>query len=565
MTRRMPLLVLLLAALLAACAQVPSGSDPIVVRSVSGNDDSGGPDVHSIVPGPKKGQDIVQIVSGFLDATSAGIDARHQRARQFLTSKAASSWNDTAGTTVYTQRFIRPSRHSPKVTVILQRLGTVSPDGAYTVERGTWNYAFTLKKIKGEWRIDNPPPGITVQSNDFTTNFHRVNVYFLAANDIVVPEPRYFQVPVTSLANRVMQALIAGPSNWLKPAVRTDIPEGAKLRRNVIEDSPATIVDLANLGSMTSAALKGMSAQIVWTLAGLNTSTVEIRADGQRLEVPGVGKEQHLTDWESYDPDALPATASAYVTYEGSVWVLDGNRVPGPAGEGTYNLRAVSVSADRQEMAGIADGKNGRDHLYLGRYGKALSDRLQANWLTRPSWGNRMYGAWTVRNGSDVIRVPVHGEPQVVSAPDLAHITPISALRLSRDGTRVALIGHGRLYLARVSLTTGHMSIDGLRQIAPELRHVSDVAWSSADTLQVLAPNSTSYPVVWDVSVDGSSRSAHNNINNLPGQLTGIAAAPGRQTLGSAEGTIWQLIGNGWSRIVAKGDTLYGSNPTYPD
>ncbi|HVX44025.1 MAG TPA: LpqB family beta-propeller domain-containing protein [Mycobacteriales bacterium] len=565
MRRLLPLVAMLLAALLASCAQVPTGSDPIAVRSVSGNGDLSGPDVHSVVPGPKPGMRTDQIVQGFLDATSADPDPRHQRARQFLTPSAAKNWDQGAQATIYTQRFVRPDRSRPRVTVTIARLGTVASDGAYRVTRGQEQLQFKLEKVKGEWRISNPPPGITVQSSDFSALFHKTNVYFLGANDIVVPEPRYFQVPTASLANRVMQALVAGPSSWLAPAVRTDIPKGAKLRRNVIEDSPATTVDLADLGSMTSAALKGMSAQIVFTLAGLKTSTVRILADGQQLEVPGVGKEQHLTDWEDYDPDALPASASAYVAYEGSVWALDGNRVPGPAGEGAYNLRAVGVSADRAEMAGVSE-KSGRDHLYVGPYGKALADRLQANWLTRPTWGNRMYGTWTIRNGSDVIRVPVHGEPQVVSAPALEGIAPVSAMRLSRDGTRAAIIGnHGRLYLARISINTGRMSVDGLREIAPELRHVTDVAWASADTLSVLAPNSTSFPVVWDVSVDGSSRSAHNNISDLPGQLSGIAAAPGRQTLGAAEGTIWQLYSNGWSRIVAKGDTLYGDMPTYPD
>lgn len=566
MRRLLPVLALLLVAALASCAQVPNGSDPIAVRSVSGNGDLGGPDVHSVVKGPTPGMRTDQVVLGFLDATSADPDPRHQRAREFLTPQAAKNWNQGEKATIYTQRFVRPDRTDPRVTVTIVKSGTVASDGAYRVDRGQAQLEFKLEKVKGEWRISNPPSGITVQSSDFDVLFHKTNVYFLGANDLVVPEPRYFQVPTASLANRVMQALVAGPSSWLAPAVRTDIPKGAKLRRNVIEDSPATTVDLADLGSMTSAALKGMSAQIVWTLAGLKTSTVRILADGQQLEVPGVGKEQHLTDWEDYDPDALPASASAYVTYEGSVWALDGNRVPGPAGDGSYNLRAVGVSADRAEMAGVAE-KNGRDHFYVGPYGKTLDDRLQANWLTRPTWGNRMYGAWTIRNGSDVIRVPVHGEPQVVSAPALERIAPMSAMRLSRDGTKAAIIGdHGRLYLARVSINTGRMSIDGLREVAPELRHVSDVAWASADTLSVLAPNSPAgYPVIWDVSVDGSSRSAHSNISDLPGPLSGIAVAPGRQTLGAAGGTIWQLIGNGWSRVVAKGDTLYGDMPAYPD
>ena len=549
----------------SACASIPQASAPVNVRKVgSGLSLEQGPNVRSVPNPPRRGMTAGQIAQGFLDANAGG-DPQHRVARKYLTPRAAATWDDGAGATVYdgNQLYVNPSRDGSRVVVSMRRVAVVGTDGSYTAEPGRIQLAFTLRRIHGQWRIGDPRPGLFVTSNDFARTFQRVNLYFLGPQqEVVVPDPRYFSVPSGSLANRMVAALLAGPSPWLAPAVRTAVPAGVTLRRNIVQNSPVITVDLSGLGTMTSAQLTSMSAQIVWTLDQLNSDPVQILADGQRLTVPGVGVTQEQSDWESYDPDALPASAPAYFLEDGAVWTQDG-RIEGPAGRGTYGLSSVAVSLDRGGIAGVSEHPDGA-HLFVGAFGRALSDRLDARTLTPPTWVRDSSEAWTVRNGVGLVRVPLHGAPQVVPAPELARYAPISQLQLSRDGTRVALIGRGgRLYVGRVSTQSGTLAVDGLRRTAVDLAEATDVSWASSTQLVALAPNTASARVPWQIEMDGSAETAQST-SGLPGPPTAVAAAPEHLTLVSSAGTMWLLADRSWNQLLRDNELIYGVGPTYP-
>lgn len=551
----------------AACAGVPSGSEPVAVRHVDSSEVVGDapPDIQVVPPGPSKHMSSRDIVDGFLRASSAGVDPRHQVARRFLTPNAAQTWQDTALSTVYTQPLVDDRGSS--VTVTAQQLASVAQDGSYKIDRQSLVVRFSLQKIKGEWRIDNPPPGIFVRSSDFAQNFHAANVYFLnPSRNAVVPDPRYFEVPMTSMANRLIQALIAGPSTWLTPAVASDIPKGTILRTNVVDDSPTVKVDLSHLGSLSKAQLKGLSAQIVFTLARFNSSSVRILSDGQPLAVPGVGADQQLPDWQAYDPETLTASAPLYYVQEGAVWNGNGTRTKGPAGIAYYDLSSVGVPVDGTKMAGVSH-LQGHDTLFVGPMGGKLVDKYQAPSLTPPSWGGQSAEVWTVGGGDQVLRVPADGQPQSIASPDVTRVGPITALRVSRDGTRVAMIGRGgRLYVARVARTADNVTIDGVFNVSPSQTGFTDVAWAAGDELLALATNGTSSQVPWDILIDGSTRHA-DGIDTLPAAPSGIAAASDRLTVVSAKGSLWYYNQADWTRVTAPGSdvTLRGTAPVYPD
>lgn len=564
---RVRLFVVAALAGVSACAGVPSGSEPVVVRHLSGTSIDQQPNVSLLIPGPTVGARPVDIVRGFLTASSEGTDARHQVARQFLTRRAVATWRANRGTVVYVQSFVNPlgaSAGRARVEVSMQRLATVSAAGSYRPNAARVSTTFTLTKVKGEWRIANPPHGLFVLNVDFNRNFQRADVYFLNPNrDVVVPDPRYFEVPGHSLTNRLVQALLAGPSPWLEPAVTTAFPSGASLRRSIVADSPVIDVDLTHLGTPSQAALRGMSAQLVWTLSKLNSSSVRITANGRPLVVPGMPREQQYSDWQGYDPDVLPANRSLYEVYNGAVWNNVGAPVPGPAGQGDYELSSVAVSLDGKKMAGV--GRiDGMDHLFVGRFGGTLVKHFQAARLTPPTWGHGSSEVWTVRNGSDLIKVPVNGSAQVVASPALSEVTPIRQLRLSRDGTRVAVIGrHGRLYVGRVTTHNGNTTVSGLFLVAQGMHGFTDVTWASADQLDGLAPNSTSTRVPWTMSVDGSTRGTYGT-ELLPGEPTGIAAAPDQLTVVSSAHRLSYLVGTSWSPMSGGQGPVLGDAPVYP-
>ena len=175
-----------------------------------------------------------------------------------------------------------------------------------------------------------------------------------------------------------------------------------------------------------------------------------------------------------------------------------------------------------------------------------------------------------MHDGSEIVRVPAGGtaDPLIIASPEVSKIAPITELRLSRDGTRVALIGKsGRLYIGRVSRTADSVTIDGVHELSPSQSGFTDVTWAAGDELLALAPNSTGSLVPWDIAIDSSSRHAEG-IDTLPAQPTGIAAASDRLTVVSAKQQLWYYNQSSWIRVTASGNNstaLSGIAPNYPD
>lgn len=554
-----------------ACATVPSRSESVTVRDVRASDAFGpSPDVRVEPPRPKHGMTTGEAVEGFLDASAEAVDPAHLVARAYLTSHAAAGWDAVAGTRIYDGQFVNPDQRQSKVLVTLHQVAVVNEDGSYQPDERQFSALLTMKRVKGEWRIDNPPSGLLVVASEFARNFQRADVYFLdPGEDVVVADPRYFEVAQASMANRVVQALLEGPSRWLAPAVRSAIPSAATLRHSVVGDSPVVAVDLADLGRLTAKQRQGISAQIVWSIGPLNSSSVRVEEDGQPLHVPGKGPDLQTSDWQQYDPDTLPATSTLYAVHDGAVVTQTGEALPGPAGAGDYALSSMAVSVDGSRMAGVSR-LDGTDVLRTGPLGDALTERLQARSLTAPTFGHGSRYVWTVRDGSQLIQLSRNGPPEMVSAPALRAIAPVTDLRLSRDGTRAAVIGRGgALYLGRMSAVDGATRLDSLQAVAPDLAGFSDVSWATGDELIGLAPaNSSAAVVPWTMAVDGSTRS-RSNIDDLPGPPNAVAAAPEQLTVVSSEGDLFYYLTDQWIRLQTNSlpsrENVLGTAPIYPD
>jgi hypothetical protein len=319
---------------------------------------------------------------------------------------------------------------------------------------------------------------------------------------------------------------------------------------------------------MGKSQLKGMSAQIVYTLAKYNSTAVRILSNGQPLAVPGVQADQQLPDWQSYDAEALPASAPLYVVRDGSAWTDDGKRVPGGAGRAFYDLASVAVPIDGTKMAGVSH-RDHEDQLFLGPNGSTLAKRLTGRSLTPPTWGGQSAEVWTVRNGSEVVRVSAEGsgQGQSIASPAVSRVAPVTQLRLSRDGTRVAVVGRGgRLYVGRVSRTADSVTIDELRPLAPGVAGFTDVTWANGDDVIGLAPNSSASMVPNEIATDGSSLHT-DTIDTLPAPPTGVAAASNQLTVVSSKGEMWYLDRTSWTRVPAGSTNSYlrGVAPAYPD
>jgi hypothetical protein len=557
----------------AACSTVPSSSPTVEITQAPTRpvEEVG---IEPLPPEP--GATPEEIVRGFIDA-AASVRAGHPVAREHLAPEPAKDWSDEGGITVLSPDYAAVPTSEGSVTVTANLVGTVDERGVFTVGSGRYTRQFTLEQVDREWRITDPPDGLIILQPDFERLYDELAAYFLDPTyQRVVPDPR-FLISGTARPTALVQRVLDGPSGPIAAGVRNPLA-GVQLRSAVVVENQRAVVDLTALTTDPEPVLSQICAQLVWTLgqsqSELRILSVEIRVDGEPVDIEGVPEEQTPDDWRSFDPDAVPLDGVGHYLSGGALrTVTAGDPVPGPAGQGAYQLSSAAVSADPRTrelafLAGVNDGPTS-DTLFAGPYGGDLSPVVTGRTLSAPTVAGTRSEIWVVRDGSTVVRVPSGAAPQAVNAPTLAGLGRADALRLSPDGVRAGLVVDGpggrSLYVGTVvRAENGAVELRDLRAIAPTLSQVVDVAWEDSATLLVLAGNAAADRIVpYYLGVDGWGVTAVPT-SGLPGQAQSIGAAPTRRPLVDAGGTIWQLAGGTWVTLVRGAEPLPGTAPFYP-
>lgn len=560
---------------LGGCAGVPSSSPARISDPMPANARPPERLTQSfVVVKPERDDSPRDVVAKFITA-QANPERSHGVARQFLSPRALESWDDGASVRVIDAApYVRSVSPDNDVAMAAHQVGTVSNNGSYRPEEGPYSYTFHLVRVGGQWRIDNPPRGVLVSVGDFQNVYRQYNLYYLDQTEKhVIPDLRYFASTstssTTSQATHFLRLLQQAPSPALGAAVRSELVGGVQLVGNVVQNDDKVLrVYLTGLGVRGDSVRSAAVAQIVWTLSQLATSGVEIFDDGQPLDLRGVTQPTQQSDWQSFDPDALPVNTGTYFLREGALYTGDGVRAHGPAGQGEYSLSSIAVSlagdsSPTPQLAGVSTN-GGQSTLYIGQLGGPLTVRLRAHTVVSPTWDNVVDELWTVRDGR-VVRVPRRGQPAPVDFQSMDSLGSVRVLRLSRDGTRVAVVAGdpGQLYVARVVRDNGQVAVQGPVDVAPSLTDVDDVSWESATTLMILASGPGDDRMLRTVSVDGAVVKNETR-SGLPGPPVSVATAPNLPAIVESDGSLWQRTGDRWTNLV-RGKTVEGTNPTYPD
>jgi hypothetical protein len=314
-----------------------------------------------------------------------------------------------------------------------------------------------------------------------------------------------------------------------------------------------------------------LTAQLVWTLSELpDVNAVSITVQGQALPAGASSGSQTTADWVSYNPDALPDDASAYLLTRGGLrQIADTKLVPvaGYVGSAGTTITDPAVSVDEGTIAVLSANRRG---VYVQRPDApdTLEPVASGTDFAPPCFDSTGL-LWLVDRGGDGSRISVllpDRELRPVRAPELAG-SDIQTLAVSRDGSRVAVVvdrrGRGELLLGRVERgvvgsdpnSPNSVTITGLHRIEFSLTNVQDVSWADAEHIALLAraPSAARQPYL--VAVDGGPRQVSGA---LPG-LDAIAAGPGLPLLGATrDGRAWRDAGVGW-RLIGR-----GSAPAYP-
>ena len=513
---------------------------------------------------PRPGMTPRQVVQGFLDA-SASFDDDHAVARQYLTPKAALGWDTNAGVEVY-QGALALTDQGPAVAVTGELTGTIGASGRYTIATpgSTLAHTFTLAKVQGEWRLDNVPPGLVLSQSDIDRGYRSYDVYFFNPSfGALVPDPRLIPVNLSGLATALVRRLVAGPSEWLQPAVRTAFPEGVRLNIDSVPvDNGVAHVDLTtNALTADDTTRTAMSQQLIWTLRQLpEIRAVDVTAAGQPFLVPGLANPEPRTAWPDMDPAGMPpGTVALAARPSGVVALRDSGveSVQGAAGTDQVPFVQLAVAPDGQSLAGISeDGAVWRGRLTAGAPLIRLRPPATPTGISFGPGGT----VW-VTDGT-VLSVASDGGQQAVTVSGLPRRARLVKVIPSSDGTRALVLyrraGHETLVLARVVRGSGAATpirVDQPVLVSAGLVDVTDASWSAPDTVAVLGSLSAGTTQVISVSLaNGATQPL-----GTPGQATEVAAASGQPILvASGDGLVYEQSLGTWrerARAVA---------PAYP-
>ncbi|WP_300016779.1 LpqB family beta-propeller domain-containing protein [Pseudonocardia sp.] len=562
--RRTTVLALLLALVgVAGCASVPGSSPVQILREVSDGETAVPP------PGPVDGSDAIELVRGFVEASASSTDD-HAAARRFLSEEAA-DWDDAASFTVLDSQFDTvPAPGPPSLSGDVSRVrirgtsvGRVTSSGSFEPNQAPVEVDVTVVRRDGQWRIAELPPGVLVPLGDFRAGYTAVRTWFVdPVRRVAVPDLRYLPAfPARAQATRAMELLLAGPSGALSGAVTSALVPETRLRSNVaLDEGGALVVDLTRIGDVDEPGRRLLAAQVVLSLAEVNVARVRLQVDGIALlpDRPVVSRE----DVADLSAETQPgADVSALVATGGRLRglgpVSGSEELPGPLGDGSYDVESAATTVDGRRLAAVARSDGQRLLLVGGEAaGGAVETGLTASTMTRPTWTPVGNEVWTVLGGEVVARVLVDGAGATrsgrVNADELAALGPIQDLRISRDGMRVAAVVAGALYTGAVTRSPdGEVAVRNIRPLrSADLREVVAVDWRSTDTVVVITQRTDR--LVAQVSVDGLSVQPLL-VNNLTPPLGAVAAAAGRPFLVTDQTGVWSFAGgdqDAWRQVL---------------
>jgi hypothetical protein len=468
--------VALMALLLAGCAAIPS-SGPVQQGDPVPADSS--VDLDILVEGPIAGATQEQILEGFLNAAQSPRN-NYQVAREYLTPTFADEWQADAGATID----VLADREVEVVDDTAMRVdatpaASLRDNGQYEEpeSRTPIPLDYRFEQVEGEWRISIAPTGILIDQVSFAQVFREYTLYFFdPTHRYLVPDVRWY-AGRDSAQTSIVQALLAGPAEWLAPGVVSAFPEGVELDPAAVPVAGGVAsVSLAGAAFDDLPTVQRMEAQLDASLIGVrNIDSVDLTLNGVDPDAPPLAN----------PPVKNPRVDPRTVVFDGETFGYLAT-----SGEGIDPIAGLSDQVVALTPTGSALG--------LGAESAAVRS-AQGVWLVRSGeeaalLDPRQNLVVPAIDGEDVVwSVPADAPDQLVwFAPDGTSEqvavpwsgSSVAAIEVSRDSTRIValLADGGRTHFVAASIERGD---DGrpvaLGAVALRLADVSgtplDLAW----------------------------------------------------------------------------------------
>ncbi|MCW2288801.1 LpqB family beta-propeller domain-containing protein [Leucobacter luti] len=384
-------------------------------------------------PGPIVGASQEEMVRGFVIAATSAVDD-YATAREFLSPGYADQWDPYYG--VLIDEGSRPYREDGESAGVLSLAATAKVDATgdmLPVGPGpSTDMRFEFERVGEEWRIASAPSGIILDANTFSTIWSPHQLYFLGANNVLVPETRWY-LSRTALVTEIVGDLLEGPGERMREVLRSGFPTGTALVSNSVPivDGKARIDLTGNVLEAGPQAMAAIRQQLKNSLQSVTEVTgFDLYVEGTQLRPTPEDSEDapHLV--------ALPSSPPVMIdSVFGTLAAGEFTELPG-FGESIHELDPIAIALSPNESAAAVLSPAGVSRVSPD--GTVVLDARAG--LVAPSYDPLGY-VWTAsRNAPEVLLAFAQdGSVTQVAAPWLAG-RQLTALRLSPDGSRVAAL-----------------------------------------------------------------------------------------------------------------------------
>ena len=545
------------ALVISGCADVPTSS-AIKEGSLIGTVAEGSI-VRVIAARPQIGMSPEQILNGFLNA-AASSENDYAIAREYLIPEIRNIWNPTAKIQVYENSGKISTNESGLVNFSAEEAFVINENFRITLsERNSViEKTFSLKLVDEQWRIDLAEDGLLISRSDLNRSFVSYPLWF-ADNSFTTLVPDSVLLPriISGNATRLMQLLLAGPSEKLANSVTSAIPIGTTLAINSvpIENGLATISLSETVLEAEGFQREVLSAQIVKTLTAItDIQEIKINVNGQSLIVPGRNSKQILADWVNFEPDNS-RISNALAVAEGKVYEISTDEVKAFDYEPLNQKNWYLVNRNRAQNQYVAISSNRQNVVVINE----LEGKYSSNTFT----GNQLKSAkmdifntiWIV--GAEQLFVIDKGKKldvniEGISKADLVDVIP------APDGVRVLLISKTELgtelLLGIINRELQSIGISNIQRISNDNFSVKSATWQDEKNIVYLDASNENTNIYSLNTLNGAVK----NISTLSG-ASSVAISPYKTLLiGTEDGTLQQRLNGNWEIL---GNFI---NPTYP-
>jgi Lipoprotein LpqB beta-propeller domain/Sporulation and spore germination len=527
------------ALVLTGCVGIPSSGRVNQGPTVQ----NGGPQAPGVdlpLP-PRRNASRTEMVNDFLQAATDAT-GNYQIAKEFLTAKAAQTWDPTKSVLVREKPATPVDIGADTVDYTVSTRASVSALGVYA-EQGTdstQTLSYTFTKVDGQWRISDLPNGIVLSRTSFENSFNPYPIYFFDPEyRYLVPDIRWFPTEST-VQDRIVSALLAGPSAWLgQGVVATAFPAGVQLNPPVsVRNSTATVDFSANAATAKAQVRGRMRLQLEQSLQKTGITAVSMTARGAPLVFP-----------DSQESHAQPAVASsgAALAQKGKQFgFLPGLQSLGGISTQVVDLDGTAAVLDADDTSGAVLTNSGV-WFVTNSAAKLIDSRPD---LIAPSIDTFGY-VWTVPS-TDAAAIQATGSDGVAHA--ITSVIPADAtavsLDVSHDGTRVLMYlstsGGPRLVVAGISRRGGvPTGLGVLLDLPVSTAEPIDATWVDSTTVAALGSEGDEDTVI--SYVIGGSPGDSSQTNGAV-RLIGGSGSDSLRLL-TQSGQVQELRASGWQNI----------------